>query len=114
MEYQMMRLRPDGEIVRVYSITGDMATIWCESQFIKADQGWKQVRVTKLVPMDYDLHNTDTISKTQQQKAKKRLHLEDATWKTTDGQLWSHEDLPKAIEHERELMLTEISKQENN
>jgi len=102
--YEEMRLRPDGEIVRVYSITGDLATIWCESLFVRANQGWKQVKVTKLVPKEYDLHNTDFISKTQEAKAKKRMRLEDATWKTSDGLLWRHVDIKEAIQHELKLM----------
>lgn len=104
MQYQEMRLRPDGETVRVYAITGDLATIWCESQFAKADQGWKQVKVTKLVPMDYDLHNTEFVSKTQAGKIKKRIKLQDAVWSTSDGMLFSHTHYGEAMDHERKLM----------
>lgn len=103
---ELMRLRPDGQIVRVYAIdanTGN-ARIWSAAQFIKSDQGWQTVKSSKLVPMDYDLHNSDTISKTQEAKAKKRMHLEDATWKTSDGMLWSHAVVKEAIKHEIELM----------
>lgn len=108
--YEEMRLRPDGEIVRVYGIdpcTGN-ARIWSGAQFLKSDNGWMTIKSSKLVPMDYDLHNSTTVSRTKQQKAKKRLHLEDATWRSTDGKLWSHSELGEAIEHELKIMNKEL------
>lgn len=99
-----MRMRPSGDIVQVYDIANGMATIFNKAQFMTSDQGWMQIKVNKLVPMEFPLHNVDTVSQTMKNKAKKRLHLEDATWKTSDGELWKHENLEDAITHELELM----------
>ena len=104
MMYEEMRLRPNGSIVKVYDITDGMATIFDKEQFMKSDQGWVKVKVNKLVPMEFELHNSTTTSQTTKNKAKKRMHLEDATWKTSDGKLWSHDIIEDAIAHEIELM----------
>lgn len=107
-----MRLRPSGDIVQVYDITDGMATIFNKAQFMTSDQGWQKIKVSKLVPMEFELHNTDTVSQTTKNKAKKRMHLEDATWKTSDGELWRHENIDDAIAHELELMEKEKNKGE--
>ena len=109
MLYEEMRLRPNGEIVRVYSIdasTGN-ARIWCASQFMKSDQGWQTVKSNKLVPVDFPLHSELHLSNTKKNNAKKRLKLVDAVWETTDGLTWSHEHLEDAVVHEAELMKKE-------
>ena len=104
MMYEEMRLRPSGKLVKVYDITDGMATIFDKEQFMKSNQGWVKVKVNKLVPKEFELHNNAIISQTTKNKAKKRMHLEDATWKTSDGMLWSHNVLEDAITHEIELM----------
>ena len=81
-----MRLRPSGDIVQVYDIANGVATVFNKAQFMISDQGWMQVKVNKLVPMEFELHNVATTSQTMKNKAKKRMHLEDATWKTSDGE----------------------------
>ena len=104
MNYVEMQLRPDGGICKVYDITDGQATIWSDSLFAQCDCGWMKVKVSRLVPEGYGLHNNDFVSKTQEAKAKKRMHLEDATWKTSDGLLWRHTDIKEAIQHELKLM----------
>lgn len=104
MNYVEMQLRPSGEIVKVYDITDGQATIWSDSQFHNCNGGWMKVKVNRLVPQGYPLNSQDHTSKTQKNKAKSRMHLEDAVWKTSDGELWKHENIDDAIAHELELM----------
>ena len=104
MMYEEMRLRPNGSIVRVYAIEGDTATIFDKEKFMRDNQGWTKAKVCKLVPMEFPLYNQDVISQSIKNKAKKRMHLEEATWKTSDGKLWEHKDIEDAITHEIELM----------
>ena len=99
-----MQLKPSGEIVKVYDITDGQATIWSEAQYNQCNGGWLKIKVNKLVPLGYPLNSKHHTSKTQKNKAKSRMHLEDATWKTSDGVLWKHENLEDAITHELELM----------
>lgn len=110
INYVEMQLRPSGELVKVYDITDGQATIWSDSQFIQCNGGWMKVKVNRLVPVEYPLNNKNYVSKTQKNKAKSRMHLEDAIWKTTDGQLWKHENLDEAVAHELELMDKEKNK----
>ena len=112
MNFIEMRLRPAGDIVQVYDITDGIATIFNKAQFMTSDQGWQKIKVSKLVPMEFELHNTNVISQTTKNKAKKRMHLEDAVWKTSDGELWKHENIDDAIAHELELMDKENNKGE--
>ncbi len=104
MMFEVMRLRPDGEYVKVFDITDGQATVWSDAQFAKCDCGWMKVKVSRLVPEGYELHNNNFVSKTQEAKAKKRMHLEDATWRTSDGVLWRHADIKEAIQYELRLM----------
>jgi hypothetical protein len=112
MNYVEMQLKPSGEIVKVYDITDGQATIWSDLQFQQCNGGWVKIKVNRLVPPGYPLNNKEYVSKTQKNKAKSRMHLEDATWKTTDGELWKHENIDDAIAHELELM--EKEKNETN
>ena len=109
--YEEMRLRPSGDIVKVYDIHDGMATIFNKAQFMVSDQGWSKVKVTKLVPMEFELHCKDVISNTSKNKARKRMKLLDATWMTSDGIHWEHEEIETAIEHE--LMLMDKEKEGN-
>lgn len=104
MMYEEMRVRPSGSIVRVYQIIDGVATVFDKEKFMRDNQGWNKVKVNKLVPMDLPLYNDTVVSQTAKNKAKKRMHLEDATWKTSDGKLWSHADIDMAVEHELTLM----------
>ena len=113
MNYVEMQLRPDGGICKVYDITDGLATIWSDSLFAQCDCGWMKVKVSRLVPVDYPLHNNKFTSKTQKHRAKGRMHLEEATWKTSDGLLWEHKNLEEAIAHEIALMEAEKGENEN-
>ena len=104
MNYVEMQLRPSGELVKVYDITDGQATIWSDGQFHQCNSGWMKIKVSRLVPVEYPLNSQNHTSKTQKNKAKSRMHLEDATWKTSDGELWKHENIEDAIAHELELM----------
>lgn len=58
--------------------------------------------------MDFPLNSKDYVSKTKKNKAKARMQLLDATWRTTDGRLWNHSDLDAAVDHELALMESEV------
>lgn len=113
MNYVEMQLRPNGDIVKVYDITDGQATIWADFQFINCNSGWMKVKVGRLVPVEYPLNSKNYVSKTQKNNAKSRMHLEDATWKTSDGLLWEHKNIDDAIAHELELMNEEKNEKEN-
>ena len=114
MLYEEMKLRPNGNVVRVYGVSPDgVAYTFDPVQFQKTNNGWSKTKLSKLVPLDYPLNSAEVCSKTKRNKAKQRLHLEEATWKSTDGQLWSHSDLEAAIAHELELMEDEKEKNED-
>jgi hypothetical protein len=57
--------------------------------------------------MDFPINNKDYISKTKKNKAKDRMKLIEATWQTSDGNLWNHSDIDSAVEHELFLMSLE-------
>ena len=57
--------------------------------------------------MDFPLNSKDYVSKTKKNKAKARMQLLDATWRTTDGRLWNHSDIDAAVDHELALMESE-------
>lgn len=114
MNYVEMQLKPNGELVKVYDITDGQATIWSESQYHQCNNGWMKIKVSRLVPQEYPLNSKNHASKTQKNKAKSRMHLEDAIWKTSDGQLWKHENIDDAIAHELELMNEENNNKEDN
>ena len=105
--YEEMRLRPGGDIVRVYEIKDGEALVFNKAKFMKDNQGWMKVKVNKLVPMDFELYNKDMPSATKQNKAKKRMKIESAVWLTSDGKRWPHEDLELAIAYEINLMEAE-------
>lgn len=105
MLYEEMRLKPSGNTVRVYSVSQDgTALVFDSERYIKNNNGWEKVKASRLVPLDYPLNSEDYCSKTKKNRAKSRLHLEDATWKGTDGTIWSHSQIEEAIAHELELM----------
>ena len=114
--YVEMRLRPDGEIIRVYSMVYDgncaSAIIFVPSMHMKMNNGWQKVKMSKLVPLDIPLNGSEMTSNTKRAKAKKRLKMIDATWETSDGERWSHEIIGAAIEHELKLMELELEKKE--
>lgn len=107
-----MRLKKSGNVVKVYDITNGVATIFNPEMYIKNNNGWDQVALKRLVPMEYPVNNDTYITQTTKNKAKKRMHLEDAVWKTSDGELWKHENIDDAIAHEIELMEKENNKGE--
>ena len=111
-----MRLRKTGETVRVYAIDPleNIATIFSTSQYTKTNNGWQKIKLSQLVPMDFPINNKDYISKTKKNKAKDRMKLIEATWQTSDGNLWNHSDIDAAVEHELCLMnLEENGNKEN-
>ena len=109
-----MRLKKTGETVRVYAIdpTENIATIFSSSQYIKVNNGWMKVKASQLIPMDFPINNKDCVSKTKKNKAKDRMKLVEATWQTSDGNLWNHSDIDAAVEHEIFLMSSENVKNE--
>lgn len=108
MLYEEMRLKKTGEVVRVYDITDGVATIFDPSLYQKQNNGWSKVKASQVVPLDFPLNSKDYVSKTKKNKAKARMQLLDATWRTTDGRLWNHSDLDAAVDHELALMEAEM------
>ena len=111
-----MRLRKTGETVRVYAIdpSENIATIFSTSQYTKTNNGWQKIKLSQLVPMDVPINNKDYISKTKKNKAKDRMKLIEATWQTSDGNLWNHSDIDAAVEHELFLMSLEENGNKEN
>lgn len=110
--YFEMYSKKEKQIVKVYSITpidknDSRATIFVPSLFnVNNQSGWKTVNVTTLIPiecMDTYLKQLPN-SKTQRNKAKQRMVLVDAIWRTTDGEEFPHTMIDMAVEHELELM----------
>lgn len=64
--------------------------------------GWITVKRNRLIPADYAEMFVSGMSKTEKNKIKERLTLVEATWATSDGNLYNNIDI--AIEHEKELM----------
>ena len=116
MLYEEMRLRKTGETVRVYAIdpSENIATIFSASQYTKTNNGWQKIKLSQLVPMDFPINNKDHISKTKKNKAKDRMKLIEATWQTSDGNLWNHSDIDAAVEHELFLMSLEENGNKEN
>jgi hypothetical protein len=116
MLYEEMRLRKTGETVRVYAInpSENIATIFSTSQYTKTNNGWQKIKLSQLVPMDFPINNKDYISKTKKNKAKDRMKLIEATWQTSDGNLWNHSDIDAAVEHELFLMSLEENGNKEN
>lgn len=116
MLYEEMRLRKTGETVRVYAIdpSENIATIFYASQYTKINNGWQKIKLSQLVPMDFPINNKDYISKTKKNKAKDRMKLIEATWQTSDGNLWNHSDIDAAVEHELFLMSLEENVNKEN
>jgi len=105
MIYEEMQLRPGGQTVRVYSVGADnMAVIFDPVMYMKNNNGWDRVKVSRLVPMEFELNNRDHVSKTRKNKAKSRLKLVEATWESTDGTRYDLSELENAIRHELDLM----------
>ena len=53
MLYDEMRLKKSGSVVRVYAIENNIATIFDPEYHIKCNNGWRQVKITMLVPIDF-------------------------------------------------------------
>lgn len=104
MLYEEMRMRKNGIVVRVYDISNGVATIFNPEMYQKNNNGWMNVKVSQLVPMDFPVNCREYVSKTRKNKAKSRLRLVDATWESTDGAIWQHKDIEKAIQRELEIM----------
>lgn len=120
MNYVEMFSKKENEVVRVYDISPSrinesysVATIFIPSKLtVNYDVCWKTVKMTTLIPIEFKdayLQQLPT-SKTQKNKAKQRMQLVDATWKTSDGIMWEHKNIEDAIVHELELM----EKEKNN
>ena len=97
--------------VRVYSfatIDGKpMALIFNPNEINPScNNPWSYVKVSSLVPLEFAdmVKNNTSNSKTKRNKAKGRMQILDATWQTSDGATWKHEDIEYAIAHELELM----------
>lgn len=112
MLYEEMRLKKTGEIVRVYDVTDGIATIFDPSLYQRQNNGWTKVKVSHVVPRGFPLDNKGYVSKTKKNKAKARMQLLDATWRTTDGMVWDHSKIDAAVEHELKLMNNEVNQHE--
>lgn len=64
--------------------------------------GWITIARKRLIPIDYAEKYITGMSKTEKNKIKERLALVEATWATSDGNLYHNIDT--AIEHEKNLM----------
>lgn len=104
MLYEEMRMRKSGNVVRVYDISNGVATIFNPEMYQKNNNGWVNVKVSQLVPMDFPADCREYVSKTRKNKAKSRMRLVDAVWEASDGTVWEHKDIDKAIQHELEIM----------
>lgn len=107
MLYEEMRMRKNGIVVRVYDISNGIATIFNPEMYQKNNNGWMNVKISQLIPLDFPFNNKEYVSKTQKNKAKSRLQLVDAVWQTTDDVLWEHKNIENAIQHELEIMKCE-------
>ena len=112
MLYEEMRLKKTDETVRVYDITDGVAIIFDPSLYQRQNNGWAKVKASQVVPMDFPLNSKEYVSKTKKNKAKARMQLLDATWRTTDGRLWNHSDIDAAVDHELALMESEANQNE--
>ena len=107
-DYVVMRINKTNEPVRVYAwLPNGEALCFVESDYAR------QIKHSKLRPDDIPV-SEQYVSKTQQNKAKKRMKLIDATWETSDGKQWTHTDIEKAVAHEYNLMSEEQSKEGEN
>lgn len=111
-EYFEMKKRKNGEIVRVYHIFENMATTFSPALYKSKGNGWERLKLTQLIPIDMPIENNEVISQTEKNKAKKRMKILNATWLTSDKEMWTHENIEKAIEHEVELMRNEQKREE--
>lgn len=105
--YEEMRIKKPGNVVRVYDITDGMATIFNPEMYYKVNNGWMKVKASNLVPIDFPINSADSVSKTKKNKAKERMTLVDAVWRTSDGIDWQHCEIEEAILHEISLMEAE-------
>lgn len=93
--------------VRVYSFltveNKPMALIFNPNALINP---WSYIKVGNLMPLEYAyaVQGDAYISKTKRNRAKGRMRIVEATWQTSDGVTWKHEDIEYAIAHELELM----------
>ena len=90
--------------VYAFSIDNSMALCYNPSQAANNNgNGWQKCSVKYLIPLDYVSHG-EYISKTERNNVKSRLKIVDAVWQCTDGLCFSHREIEKAIDHQRELM----------
>lgn len=105
--YEEMRIKKPGNVVRVYNITDGIATIFNPEMYFKVNNGWQKVKVSLLVPIDFPVDSADCVSKTKRNKAKERMVLVDAIWRTSDGVEWKHSEIEEAILNEVAIMEAE-------
>lgn len=114
MMIQQMKDKKTGRVVDVYSIKhkdGKMiAIVFDLIKYRDTNNGWDKIPLKKLVPMDTPSRN-EIPSKNRINKIKRRLKIESAIWKTSDGQLFTHDHIDDAIKHEEMIMEQE---KENN
>lgn len=115
MDYIEMYSKSNKNNVRVYSfVTIDskpMALIFNPNAInTNGSNPWSYVKVGSLVPLEFAdiVKNNLPNSKTKRNKAKSRMKLLEAKWQTSDGWIWEHADIDKAISHELALMEFEI------
>lgn len=102
-----LKYKSTGEEVEVYGFyeTGGRmrAVIFDYQEYDKSGNGWKNVGVSKLLPLDVEPRDIQTI-------ARSKVTLWQAFWSTTDGVRWPV--LEDAINHEIELMKKESERDE--
>ena len=118
-DYIEMYSKKNKNNVRVYSFAtvdgAPMALIFNPNAINpNSNNPWSYVKVSSLVPLEFAdmVKNNVSNSKTKRNKAKGRMQIIDATWQTSDGELWKHENIDDAIAHELELMEKEKNKGE--
>lgn len=115
-EYIEMYSKQNKTNVRVYSFhivdNKPMALIFNPNMVRPDVSPWSYVKISSIVPLEFAdmVKNGISNSKTQRNKAKERMKIWEATWQTSDGVLWKHENIEKAIAHELELMDKENNK----
>ena len=92
--------------VEVYAIDVDHGiAMFYDSQLASKNNGngWQKCPMKQLIPIDY-VHEGEYMSKTERNNVKSHLKLVDAVWQCEDGLCFTHSNIEKAIEHQRELM----------
>ena len=104
---EVMYHRKNGKRYEVYDyIAGEHITVICYDTELagRTGQGWCRMRLKDLIPEAHANKFTGQFeSKTERNEIKSKLKLIAATWECTDGTVYDHSQLDKAIEHQRNI-----------